>query len=311
MFAVSQRIIVIGGANTDIVGRASAPLVAADSNPGHISRSSGGVARNVAENLALLGAPTALLTAFGDDASARELADECRSAGIDIALSLAVAGVVGSTYLAILDDSGDMVLAVNDMRALEALTPRVITDRAAALNDASAVVIDANLPEETLAVIAEVVRVPILLDPVSVAKAPRTIAIVPRLACVKCNAAEARALLEHDLDDPALTAEDLARALHARGAAAAIVSDGPRGTAFASADGSGSRPAPQVTIVNATGAGDAFTAGVAYALSAGRTVDQAVELGHELAACALNSEATVSPNVGPQIAEDAMRRWDT
>ena len=49
-------IAVVGGVNIDVGGRSFAPLVAGDSNPGVIRTSLGGVGRNIAHNLALLGA---------------------------------------------------------------------------------------------------------------------------------------------------------------------------------------------------------------------------------------------------------------
>ena len=56
-------VVVIGGANLDLVGRPSHGLVAGTSNPGHIRVSPGGVGRNVAENLGRLGVPALLLSA--------------------------------------------------------------------------------------------------------------------------------------------------------------------------------------------------------------------------------------------------------
>lgn len=302
----ARKIVVVGGANTDIAGRSTAPLVASDSNPGHISRSAGGVGRNIAENLARLGAPVSLLTAFGDDSPARELAHGCAEIGIDVSLSVTVPGVPGSIYLAILDETGDMAVAINDMRALEALTPAEVLRRKTALDAAALVVLDANLPEETIVAIAEGVGAPLMLDPVSVAKAPRTRAVLPKLACVKCNSAEAQALLDAAKGTPAAA---LAMALHEAGAAVAIVTDGPRGVGYASESESGHAECPHVTIANATGAGDAFSAGVAFALAEGRSATQAVSLGSTLAALALESEATVSARVTPDVMLDIRRSW--
>jgi pseudouridine kinase len=88
-FAPSQlQVTVVGGANTDIVGHSKAALVAHDSNPGVVSVSSGGVARNIAENLARLRVRTSLVTAFGADTHGRELERACRALRIDTAASL-------------------------------------------------------------------------------------------------------------------------------------------------------------------------------------------------------------------------------
>lgn len=306
-----SRIVVVGGANTDLAGHSSAPLVAFDSNPGRISRSAGGVGRNIAENLARLGADVALVTAFGDDLASRELAEGCRALGIDVGLSVTATGVPGSVYLAVLDDTGDMAVAINDMRALDALTPEVVMRHVDALDAASLVVLDANLPANTVAAIATRVTAPLMLDPVSVAKASRTRAVLPRLAAVKCNVAEAAELL--GVPNPAVpgaNATGLADALHAAGSSVAIVTDGPHGVAYAGAGCRGHLPAPDVRVANATGAGDAFSAGVAYAIAAGHAAQQAAALGSALASFALSSESTVSPDIYPGLVRTIERGWD-
>ena len=83
-------IVVIGGVNMDIFGHPDAPLVQKDSNPGHVSLSAGGVARNIAHNLALLGEDVKFISAFGEDAHAAQLAEGCRRVGMDISNSLTV-----------------------------------------------------------------------------------------------------------------------------------------------------------------------------------------------------------------------------
>src|ERR1044072_9628730 len=71
-----HAVVVIGGANVDVKVRSLAPLAYRTSNPGHAHTSPGGVARNVAENLARLGTPTHLIAAVGQDpAGGRVLAE--------------------------------------------------------------------------------------------------------------------------------------------------------------------------------------------------------------------------------------------
>ena len=75
--------VVVGGVNVDIGGRSFAPLVAADSNPGQVSVSMGGVGRNIAHNMSLLGVDVRFLTAFGDDLYAQRIAASCGELGIE------------------------------------------------------------------------------------------------------------------------------------------------------------------------------------------------------------------------------------
>jgi pseudouridine kinase len=55
-----------------------------------------------------------------------------------------------------------------------------------------------------------------------------------------------------------------------------------------------------VEIVNASGAGDAFCAGVVVALSRGLKARTAAAFGTVLAGIALEDEDTVSPRVNPE-----------
>ena len=79
----SSYAVVVGGVNIDIGGRSYAPLVEADSNPGRISLSLGGVGRNISHNLSLLGTDVRMLTAIGDDLHGEQAAASFAQLGID------------------------------------------------------------------------------------------------------------------------------------------------------------------------------------------------------------------------------------
>ncbi|MDZ4168300.1 MAG: carbohydrate kinase family protein [Coriobacteriia bacterium] len=288
------RIVVVGGANTDVVGHSVNPLIAHDSNPGHASVSAGGVGRNIAENLARLGADVALVTAFGGDHNARELQRHARAVGVDTSASLVCDELPGSVYLAILDADGDMALALSDMRPLERLTPEVLERASGVLAAADLVVCDTNLSEESLVWLAEMAAAPLLLDPVSTAKAGRAHAALERLDGLKCNIAEAQTITGLR-DEP--SAQVLAQALLSLGCRRAFVTDGARGVAAADAGGAVCLEARPVPVLNATGAGDAFAAGVALALCEGATTTQAAQWGRAMSELALRSETTVSERV--------------
>jgi pseudouridine kinase len=301
-------VVVVGGANTDIVGVSSSALLPADSNPGHIRASPGGVGRNVAENLVRLGVPTSLISAFGGDEAGLRLMDACRAAGIDVSASIVADDLPGAHYLAILDERCDMALAVNDMRVLDLVTPEALSEpvRRALLADADLVVVDTNLPAASLEWLAANVTAPIVLEPVSAAKAGRAVGILSRLAAVTPNAAEAAVLLGHDVEG-APGALAAARELVERGVGEAFVTCGDAGTAWADARSCGTTRAPHVTVANASGAGDAFCAGVAWAMLGGAGPREAAPVGTALASIALTDEDTVSRRVSPEAARAAAK----
>ena len=106
----------------------------------------GGVGRNIAHNMALLGLDVRLLTAFGDDLYAQRIAASCGELGIDISQALQVPGGSTSTYLYLNGPDGDMALAVSDMDICQKLTPQFLSSRLTLLNNAQLIVADANLP---------------------------------------------------------------------------------------------------------------------------------------------------------------------
>jgi pseudouridine kinase len=301
MSPIPARVVVVGGANTDIVGLPVSALVARDSNPGHVRRSPGGVARNVAENLARLGIPVSLVSAFGTDPSGTSLAAECEAERIDVSASLSVDDVPGSIYLAILDHRGDMSVAINDMRAVDRITPDALAERHALLGSAELIVLDANLPAASLEWIAENTSVPLLVDTTSHAKAPRVRGMLSHIGVLKVNALEAGTLVDREIHDSRL-AEKAARELIALGAGRVFVTLGARGVIAADENHCIHMTPPHVTVANATGAGDAFSAGLALATLEGMGLAESAAWGLAMAALALESDRTVSELISRQTA---------
>lgn len=121
--------VVVGGVNMDIGGQPYGELVVADSNPGRVRMSLGGVGRNIAHNMSLLGVDTRMLTVFGDDLYAQRIAASCGELGIDISQCLTVPGGSTSTYLFVADRRGDMSVAVSDMEIYAHMTPSFLASR--------------------------------------------------------------------------------------------------------------------------------------------------------------------------------------
>ena len=118
-----MRIAVFGGANIDIGGFSHEEARLRDSNPGIVRMSPGGVGRNIAANLALLGADVELITALGGDDRASVLRADCERIGVGLHYALSFPEAGTSTYLYIANADGDMLAAVNDMAIHDFVTP--------------------------------------------------------------------------------------------------------------------------------------------------------------------------------------------
>ena len=304
-----KRCAVVGAANIDIGGFPRGRVTLQDSNPGRIVLSAGGVGRNIACNLARLGVETHLVAPLGTDAFADIVRSDCARAGVDTGLCYTFPGAASSSYLYIADLNGDMQMAVNDMDICLRMTPEALSDRLDALNAMDAVVLDANLPEETIAWLAAQVRAPLTADAVSAAKARRLLGALPGLRMLKPNALEAEVLTGLPVHDPA-SAEAAARRLVAMGVRQVCITLGERGACCADSSGVQYLPCMPVQLTNATGAGDAFTAALVWAGLDGRSLIDAVRAGMAAAALTVESEQTVNPELSEQALLKRMARMD-
>ena len=296
---------VVGGVNVDIGGRPEAALVARDSNPGAVHSSLGGVGRNIAHNMALLGLDTRLLTAFGDDLNAQKLAASCGELGIDISQSPVIPGGRTSTYLFINDERGDMALAVSDMEIYQHLTPQALAQRHKLLDASQVVVIDTNIPEESIAWLAENCAAPLFADPVSTAKAVKLKPVLGKLHTLKPNRLEAELLSGVPITGEA-SLNKAADALLETGLRRVFISLGAEGVFAADRSGRVQLPCLSAELVNATGCGDAFMAAIAWAYLRGTDLADTARAGLAASSIAMESRETINPAMSEEALESRL-----
>lgn len=286
--------VVVGGVNVDIGGRSFAPLVAEDSNPGTVSTSLGGVGRNIAHNMSLLGIDVRLLSAYGDDLNGERVAASCSELGIDLSHALRIPGATTSTYLYITDPEGEMALAVSDMEVCKKITPEYLSANLGLLQNAQVVVADANIPEESLVFLAENLSVPLFVDPVSTAKAQKLKSILSRIHTLKPNRIEAELLSGIAInckDD----AEKAADALLKKGVRRVFISMGGDGVFGATAKESTWHPIVPGRMVNTTGCGDSFMAALVWAYLEGLGLEETAAAGLAAGSITMEYGETINP----------------
>ncbi len=294
----ARFVVVLGGANMDISGSTAQPLVLSDSNPGRIRCAPGGVARNVAENLARLGNSTRLLTAVGSDLYGRSLLDATRAAGVDVHGSWVLEGESTSTYLSLHGPDGDMSVAVNDMGILECITPERLALRAPWVPQAAALVVDCNVSAQTLDwLFANRGDTPVYVDAVSAFKCTRILPWLAHVHLLKVNRLEAQALCHFDIYDDASIVR-AGQCLHALGVEHVVLSLGERGVYWSGRNaGQGWHGALPCTVVNATGAGDALMAGLVHSLVSQQELHAAIPFALGCAAMTLASSQANHPGL--------------
>lgn len=295
------HVLVIGAANLDIKGQPEGELVRGSSTPGRIRSSLGGVARNIAENLARLDVETVLLTAVGDDQTGERILGHAAGRGIDISHVLIVEGRRSGSYMALLSPSGVLEAALDDMSILKEITPAYLEAHRDLFEEACLVVIDANLTPEALQMVVKLCGeydVALCADPTSTSLAERLLPYLDKLYMTSPNAQEAGVLCGYEFDPNDRDAAQAAAAhLVSRGVEIAIITLGEFGVVYADADTKGHIPAIQTHIVDPTGAGDAMTAAIIFGLLEDIPLDECVRLGITAATLTLRTRETVRPDL--------------
>jgi len=293
------RVLCIGGATVDRTYRSAGPLRFGTSNPAEGRRGYGGVARNVAETLARLGAAVGLITAVGGDESGRALAAALAASGVDTRGVAEVPGASTAEYAAILTPEGDLAFGLADMAIFDTLTPAVLAIHAPLIAAAEWVFADCNLPAASLAALAQRsisgASYRLAVDAVSVEKSAR-LQRLEGIDLLVLNRAEAEAVLARTGPISSSPEVDAVALCHA-GCDAVVLTLGADGAVAASRESTVRLKAVPVRTVDVTGAGDSLVAATLYGLVAGASLVEAVALGCRAAAHTVAHLGTVSPGL--------------
>jgi sugar/nucleoside kinase (ribokinase family) len=288
-------ILCIGSVLWDVIGRAPSHMRQGADVPGRITRLPGGVAMNIAMALARFGLRSSLLSAVGRDAEGDALIAACAALGVETAHLYRSEDLPTDRYMAI-EGANGLIAAIADAHSLEAAGAKILRPLTggllgdAARPYAGLVALDGNL---TRALLDEIATHPafaaadLRVAPASPGKAER---LGPFLshgrAVLYVNLEEASILCQQ----PFAGAEQAAVGLVARGAVRALVTDGGRPAADATAEGAVTLPCRQVLVTRVTGAGDTFMAAHIAAEVAGLSREVALARALEAAAVYVSGE---------------------
>ena len=298
--------VVIGGANVDLKARSKARVTGQTSNPGHGSMAPGGVARNIAENIARLGDRVHLISVVGRDPMGDNLLDHTAAAGVRVEYVARTDRPTG-TYTAVLDIDGELIVAIADMEATAELGPEQLHNARDVIAAAGVLVVDGNLSLDALEYALDLsAGVRTVFEPVSVPKAASLKdAIDGRIYAVTPNRNELAALT----DSPTRTDRQVrtaARALHARGIELVWIRLGERGSLLSTTDHTIEIPAMPTTVHDVTGAGDSMLGAFCHVLLQGGSPEEAARFGHAAAALTIASSHTVRPDLTPRLVQAAL-----
>ena len=292
-------VVVVGGMNMDIHGESASTLRLHDSNPGSVRTSPGGVARNIAENLARLGSDCRLISIVGKDAHGDLLLKHGRESGIDMQHVLQVDTAHTATYMSVLDTSREMHVAISDTRVIDQLGPERLRVHEQLLKRAALIAVDTNLNNNALAWLTNASSDQVLfVDTVSTAKAVKIEPYLHAVHTLKPSLSEAEAIAGFSVDNDSLLGE-LADWFHVRGVQRIFITLGERGVFYSTEEERGSL-GPRIDncqVRNADGAGDAFLSGLAYAWLNQWDIKKTVAFAMAAASVTISHEQTNSPDL--------------
>ena len=295
-------ILVIGGSNIDIQGFPKEKLIQRDSNIGTVKMSLGGVGRNIAENCARLGVPTRLMSVIGDDPYGQKILKEAQAIGLNMQDTVVLSGESTSTYLSILDETHDMAMAINHMDSIEKLTVEHIRAKRSIIEHAQLVVLDTNLSQAVLDhLLTQYPKTKFFVDTVSTKKALKIKDHLKHIHTLKPNRMEAEVLTGSSEKTPLL---ELGSQLKCK---RSFISLGSQGVQVFEGKTHLHFPTKPIEVVNATGAGDAFMAGLVYAYLKGYDIKETCLTAMAASRLALSHPDTINPNLNEQSLHETLK----
>jgi pseudouridine kinase len=286
------KIACFGAAHIDRRAHSLGTIAHATSNPVAVTESPGGVARNVAEVLALLGDEAALVSILGRDRHGQMVATHLTEAGVDLTDVMRDDDLPTATYTALMEPDGHLYVGLADMAIYDHLTPSALTEAVADHADADAWFLDANLPPDSITWLAKRAPGYLAANPVSVPKARRLVSILDRLDLLVCNKEEAAVLSGMDGAD-----RDHAQWLRDHGVAVVAITTHEQGAVVAWEGGTDILDALDADARDVTGAGDAFAATMLHGVLAGRDPITAARIAVGAAAITVETDASVAPSL--------------
>jgi pseudouridine kinase len=292
-----KKIICIGGATIDYKLKPIHTLKPASSNPVTSFQSFGGVAHNVAANLARLAHAVYFQCLVGDDAEGKSLLADLKTRQINIDNCLLLPNHNTARYYAVLNTEGELHIAMVDMQIYEHIPLDLFIQNWASTFTNNIIFIDTNLSTEILTHAIQLQATPYLcIDSVSITKSAKLPENMTGVFLLKTDRHEAGALTNLPMTSRT-DYQAAANKLLERGMKNILITLGEEGYVLANKDITAHYPAfPLKNIIDVSGAGDAFVAGILASLQSEMPLTQACRLGAAAAYYTLQSDKTVADN---------------
>ena len=301
---MKNGIVVIGTVFVDIKGYPLTRYIPGGRNAGRVVRVHGGVSRNVVEDIANVELRPTFVSAVDPDGIGRDVIEKLTRHKVNTRYIRFVPDGMG-TWLAVFDNSGDVIASISK-RPDTTVIGEILNEQGDEIfAEADSIAVEIDIEEKILKRIFQLAekhgkRVYALVSNMTIAMERRD--LLRRVDCLVCNAQEAGLFFSEDYSGitPDRMAEVLASRIQDGAIPRMVVTMGGEGAVYASREGeNGTVPAVNVDIVDTTGCGDAFFAGVCIGLSYGKNLENACQIGTRLASSVIATRENVCPRFLP------------
>ena len=296
---MSKPVICIGAAFVDELFHMKEEMIPASTIPASVTKTVGGVSRNIAHQLALLGVDVQLISVFGNDSDGDWLKQSCTNVGVQLDASITREGLSGK-YTGILNTDASLFTAFLTNASTHLITPAHLEKHRSLLLTASYILADANIASDTgewLLAFTNETRIPLILEPVSVPPARKFKDIdLKGLHLVTPNEDELPVLCS----EKALFTQHQIEELISKGVENVWLHNGKLGSAIYNKERSITLHAPEIEIVDCTGAGDGSLSGFILGKTLGKDDEACLKLAHTLSAEILQVNGAIATHLNQQ-----------
>lgn len=298
-------IVVLGAVFVDIKGYPLSAYIPGGRNAGRVDQVHGGVSRNIAEDIANVELRPTFVSLVDNTGIGTDVIDKLNNHKVNTDYILRTPDGLG-TWLAVFDNDGEVCAAISKRPDTSPLTELLEEKGDEIFKDCDSISLELDLEKETVKQVLRYAKkygkkVFSAVSNMSIAMERRD--FLQQIDCFVCNQQEAGLLFSDDYQDKTLAEMQaiLAGNVASANIPSMVVTMGGAGAVYASASGeSGFVPAKKVHVIDTTGAGDAFFAGVAIGLTYGKSLPDSCEIGSRLAASVICTLDNVCPRFLPK-----------
>ncbi|MBS5306336.1 MULTISPECIES: carbohydrate kinase family protein [Clostridium] len=303
-------ILVLGASIVDIIGFSRKKYHERDSIPGNIKISLGGVCRNIAENLARVNVNTEFISILGGDDQGRNILENSKLIGYNMEHSLILEDEYTPTYMAILNEHGEMESAIVDMDSLDKMESSFIDSKSHIIENAEYTILDSDNPELLEYILTTFKgKTKFVLDPVSATKAEKIKHLIKYFHTVKPNRLETEVLCGFKIenDDDLKRAGDYFLSLGVKNVFISLDADG---IYYKNSKEEGKISTSSVEVKNVTGAGDSFVAGVGYGYMNNLSIKDTVKYAIAMSIVTITHEETINPSMSEDFVNEFIKNME-